>query len=584
MTSLGQPWWRRYLFSVDHKVIAKQYMLTGAIMAVVGGALAFAMRSQLAWPDAPVVGAGVLAPHRYNAMVTMHGTIMLFWVAMPILVAGFGNYLVPLMIGARDMAFPRLNMASYWIFFTSTMVLVSSFFVPGGTAAGGWTAYPPLSARPEASGVTWGMNLWILAVALEFVAFLVGGINLIVTATNCRTNGMTAYRLPLIVWQQVIAAGVFLLAVGPLMAGATMLLVDRTLGAGFYDPGRGGDPLLFQHLFWFFGHPEVYVLLLPALGIISEVLCVHCRKTLFGYRMILVSTLVAGVLSFAVWAHHQFISGIDPRLATPFSITTIAISVPFAVALFAFIATLVGGSIRFTTANLFAIGFLVTFLVGGVTGVITGAAAADIYLHDTYFIVAHFHYTLVPVVVLAGFSGFYHWFPKMFGRMVNERLGQIHFAATLVFINVTFLPMFRLGLMGHHRRISAPHVFEFLDRGTSLQIASTLGVIGLLAGQLPFLVNILWSRLRGPRAPNNPWRAATLEWSTPSPPSEHNFSTLPTVYRGAYVYSPPKDPAENKLVVSDIEAPGWEGARSHARTGPNGDDDVVPQWQAPGTP
>ena len=533
--------WRRYVFSVDHKVIAKQYMLTGLFMALAGGFLAFVLRSQLAWPGESVPGYGVVAPHAYNAVVTMHGTIMVFWVAMPILVAGFGNYLVPLMVGADDMAFPRLNMLSYWVFFLSTVVLLASFFVPGGASGGGWTAYPPLSARVANSGVDMGMNLWILAVALEFVSFLIGGINIITTAINLRAPGMRMFDLPLFVWEEIIASVVFLLSVGPLVAGAVMLLFDRTIGSGFFIPAEGGDPLLFQHLFWFFGHPEVYVLLLPALGIVAEVVCVCSRKALFGYRMILYSTIVAGLLSFVVWAHHQFIAGIDPRLATPFSITTILISVPFAVSMFAFIATLARGSIRFTNGMLFAVGMIAMFLLGGVTGIINGSAAADIYVHDTYFVVAHFHYTLFPIVFLGAFAGIYHWYSKMFGRELNSLLGRLHCIGTLVFLNVTFLPLFRLGMMGHQRRIPNPGLFDFLKDGQHLQVTATVGVIGLLLSQLPFIFNFFYSMARGAQAERNPWQATTLEWNTASPPPHGNFDEPPSVYRGPYVYSPPDD-------------------------------------------
>jgi cytochrome c oxidase subunit 1 len=532
---------RKYVFSTDHKVIGKQYMITGLVMALVGGYLAYALRSQLAWPGQPIAGLGVIAPHEYNSIVTMHGTVMVFWVAMPILVAGFGNYLIPLMVGADDMAFPTLNMMSYWTFFTSTILVIASFLVPMGASGAGWTAYPPLSASELNSGVGWGLNLWILAVAVEFVAFLMGGLNFIVTAINMRAPGMKMFDLPIFVWEEIIASIVFMLSVGPLVAGAVMLLLDRTIGTGFYAPGAGGDPLLFQHLFWFFGHPEVYVLLLPALGIVGEVTCTFARKTLFGYRMIVYSTIVAGVLSFVVWAHHQFISGIDPRLATPFSLTTILISVPFAVSMFAFIATLWGGSIRFSTPMLYAVGMVALFLIGGVTGIINGSAAADIYVHDTYFVVAHFHYTLVPIVFLASFAGIYHWFPKMFGRHMNETLGQLHFAGTFFFVNLTFLPLFRLGMMGHHRRIADPNHYEFLRSGQPLQVLATIGVIGLLASQIPFIWNFFHSMLRGRAAERNPWNATTLEWNTASPPPHGNFDAAPSIYRGPYVYSPPGD-------------------------------------------
>ncbi|MFW9769857.1 MAG: cbb3-type cytochrome c oxidase subunit I [Candidatus Thorarchaeota archaeon] len=532
---------RRYVFSTDHKVIAKQYLFTGVAMALVGGFLAYVIRMQLASPGQPVPGYGMLNFLQYNAVVTMHGTIMIFWVAMPILLAALGNFLIPLMVGAPDMAFPRLNMLSYWTFLVSTVVLVASFFVPGGSAAGGWTSYPPLSASAAFSGGQWGVTLWIVAVALEFAAFLMGGINFITTALNMRAPGMKLFDMPLMVWMQITAAILFLLSVGPLIAGAVMLLLDRTVGTGFFDPAAGGDPLLFQHLFWFFGHPEVYVILLPGLGAIAEILPVFSRKPIFGYRMIVYAVLVTGVMSFIVWAHHQFIAGIDPRLATPFSITTILISVPIAVITFSFMATLWRGSIEFRSPMLFALGMLAIFLLGGVTGIHNGAPAADIYLHDTYFVVAHFHYALIPPVFFSFFAAIYFWYPKMFGRMLNETLGKIHFGLTFLFVNVTFLPLFPLGFMGHQRRIANPQFFDNLRNAEVQQLhwVATVGAIGLLLSQIPFLFNFAWSLLRGARAGRNPWRANTLEWAAPSPPGHGNFERRPLVSRGPYEYSPP---------------------------------------------
>ncbi|MBI3636156.1 MAG: cbb3-type cytochrome c oxidase subunit I, partial [Candidatus Rokubacteria bacterium] len=454
--------WRTYVFSTDHKMIAKQYLALGLAWTFVGGLLAAVMRWQLAWPDTAVPGWGEIGPEAYNMLVTMHGTIMVFFVAMPIALGAFGNFLIPLMVGARDMAFPRLNRLSVWTFAVASLVLFVSFFVPGGAASAGWTGYPPLSARPEYTGVNWGIDLWILAHALEFVSFLMGGVNYLTTAIVLRAPGMTFTRLPMLVWQQITAAGIFLLSVGPLIAGAVMLLLDRTIGTSFYAPEVGGDPLLWQHLFWFFGHPEVYVILLPALGAVMEVLPVFSRKRLFGYRWIVGSTLVAGGLSFIVWAHHMFISGMDPRLAMPFSITTILISVPFAYIVFAMIATLWRGSIRFATPMLFAVGFVAMFTMGGLTGIFNGSAPSDIYVRGTYFIVAHFHYTLFSSLVFGGFAGFYFWFPKMFGRMMSEPLGKVHFWLTLIFFNVTFFPLHYIGLAGMVRRVANPLQYEAL--------------------------------------------------------------------------------------------------------------------------
>jgi cytochrome c oxidase subunit 1 len=540
--------WRRYVFSTDHKMIGRQYMLLSLLMAVLGGATAYVMRWQLAWPQSavPLTGwlpeslayHGVIDPAFYNQLVTMHGTIMIFFVGMPMLLGGLGNFLVPLMIGAPDMAFPRLNMLSFWIFFTASLLLLSSFFVPAGAASAGWTMYPPLSARAIYTGVEWGINLWLIAVALEFVSFLLGGINLVVTTINMRAPGLSFMRLPLMVWMELTAAGLFLLSVGPLLAGVLLLLLDRIAGTSFFVP-NDGDPLLWQHLFWFFGHPEVYVLLLPGVGAVLEILPVFARKPIFAYRAIVWSTAATGVLSFMVWAHHMFVSGMDPRLATPFSITTILISVPLAVVLFAMIATLWRGSIRFATPMLWALGFLATFLIGGLTGIFVGAAALDIYFHGTYFVVAHFHYALFPSVFFGGFAAIYFWYPKMFGRMLSERLGQLHFGLTVLAFNAVFLPMFLLGFGGHMRRIYDPTVYEFLRPLMPLHVVATVATVVLLLSQLPFVLNVIISRRRGRVAGANPWRAATLEWSAPSPPPHGNFDILPAVFRGPYEYSVP---------------------------------------------
>ena len=535
---------RRYLLSTNHKVIAKQYLTLALFWAVIGAATAYLIRWQVAHPDTEAFGWGYIEPQVYNMLVTMHGTIMVFFVAMPLLLSVFGNFLIPLMIGAKDMAFPRLNALSFWIFFLASVVLFASFFVPGGAAGAGWTGYPPLSAKNEYTGGSYGMDMWLLSLALEFASFLLGGINFLTTAINMRAPGLNWFRLPVIVWMELTAAVIFMLSVGPLIAGAILLLMDRHLGTTFYLADGGGDPLLWQHLFWFFGHPEVYVLLLPGVGISLEVITVFARKPVFAFRPIIYTTIVAGFLSFIVWAHHQYISGMDPRLAMPFSITTIIISVPFALIIFSIIATLWGSNMSLKSPMLFALGTLGVFIFGGLTGIFNGSAPVDIYIHDTYFVVAHFHYTLFSSVFFGGFAGIYFWFPKMFGRMMNETLGKIHFWLTFIFFNGVFIPMHLVGLGGMKRRIANPMQYEFLKPLEPLNIFITLMAILLILSQLVLVVNFFWSLMRGRVAEDNPWQANTLEWTTSSPPPHENFDATPAVYRWPYDYSVPNSPAD----------------------------------------
>jgi cytochrome c oxidase subunit 1 len=548
MSHNKQSFWTRYVFSTDHKVIGMQYLITGLIMALVGGYLAYVFRMNLAYPGESVPLYGNLDPQQYNAFVTMHGMIMFFWVAMPILLAGFSNLLIPLMIGTDDMAFPTVNMMSFWIFFLSTVVLIISFFVPGGAAAAGWTIYPPLmtgthlQTQPDFLTTLFsGPTLLLLAVALEFVSMLMGGINFLVTTINKRAPGLTAFRLPVYVWFSNLASVIFMFSVGPLIAGAFMMLMDINIGTGFYDPNRGGDPILFQHLFWFFGHPEVYVVLLPSIGVTAEIISTFSRKPLFGYKLIIYSAIIASVLSVIVWAHHQFIAGIDPRMATFFSIGTILISLPFAAIILCYIATLWGGAIRMTMPMIWALAGIGTFLIGGLTGLFLGSNTFDIYAHDTYFVVAHFHFVLIPIVFFGTFAAIYYWYPRYFGRMLDERIGKIHFWLTLISTFVFAGPLFFSGLAGEHRRIHNYLNFDSLmaEPYPLLREIATLGTIVLIVSQALIIFNLFWSYRKGKPAGNNPWQANTLEWQADYPLTHGNFTTYPEVFRGPYEYSRP---------------------------------------------
>ena len=572
---------RKYIFSTDHKIIAVQYIITAMSMAVVGGLLSMMMRLQLAWPTptgrGPIVTAiwsflgsifpeavpsGIMLPEFYLSLVTMHGTIMVFFLFTAILTGGFGNFLIPLQIGARDMAFPFLNALSYWVFLLSCFVILGALFATGGAPLGGWTAYPPLSAIPDAGpGQALGMTLWIVAIALFAVSGLMGGLNYVTTLLTMRTRGMSMMRLPLTQWSIFITAVLGVLAFPVLLAAGILLLSDRMGGTSFFIPGgivlneqliehTGGHPLLWQHLFWFFGHPEVYIVILPAMGIASDILANFSRKPIFSYRMMVYALSAIAFLSFIVWGHHMFLSGMSPVMGSLFTLTTLLIAVPSAIKTFNWLGTLWGARIRFTTPMLFALGFVSTFVSGGLSGIFLGTSAADIAMHDTYFVVGHFHLVMAVAPLFAGFAGIYYWFPKMFGRMMNNTLGKIHFWISFVGVNCIFHTMHSLGIMGHLRRIYDPLQYEFLQPVAGMNTFVSVAAFITGAAQLLFLANFLSSIWIGKKAGNNPWQATTLEWTVPSPPGHGNFpAELPTVHRWAFDYSVPD--ADEDFVMQD---------------------------------
>ena len=552
----------KYIFSTDHKVIAKQFLITGIVWALLGGAMSVVFRIQLGFPGTdiswlkPILGkwimeTGELDPEFYLALVTMHGTIMVFFVLTAGLSGTFSNFLIPLQIGARDMASGFMNMLSYWFFFLSSVVMFISLFLETGPAAGGWTIYPPLSALPQAiQGSGAGMTLWLTAMALFIASTLLGGINYISTVINLRTEGMTFSRMPLTIWAFFITAVIGLLSFPVLLSAALLLIFDRSFGTSFYLseiyingealPNLGGSPILYQHLFWFLGHPEVYIVLLPALGITSEIISTNSRKPIFGYRAMIGSMLAIAFLSFVVWAHHMFVSGLNPFLGGVFMLLTLIIAVPSAVKAFNYITTLWRGNIVFTPAMLFSIGLVSFFISGGLTGLFLGNAVLDINLHDTYFVVAHFHLVMGSASFFGLLAGVYHWFPKMFGRMMDDKLGKIHFWLTFIGVYLVFFPLHYIGMAGFPRRYYSFTSFNAFSTHVDLNMFVTIAAALTFAAQFIFLFNFFYSIYRGRKAPANPWRSNTLEWSTPRVPGHGNWpGEIPKVYRWSYDYSKP---------------------------------------------
>jgi cytochrome c oxidase subunit 1 len=565
--------WSTYVFSTDHKVIGIQYGITALCFLFFGFCLMMIMRWQIAHPfePVPVIGPllagifgdeaakGIVSPDLYNSFGAMHGTIMVFLAIVPLAFAAFGNYVVPLQIGAPDMAFPRVNMASYQAYVIGGVIMFTSFFIPGGPAQAGWTSYSPLATSIPTDGQTF----WIIGMVFLITSSLLGAVNFIATIIQLRAPGMTWMRLPFFVWAQFVTAFLLLLAFPPLEAAAIMQFMDKVAHTSFFLPtglavggtlahiSGGGSPLLWQHLFWFLAHPEVYVLILPAMGIVAEVIANNTRKPLYGYKSLVYSVLTIGFLSFIVWAHHMYLTGMGVKIATFFQTTTMIISIPSVIVLTCMFISLWGGSIRFNTPMLFVMAFLPMFGIGGLTGLPLGLSYSDIHLHDTYYVIAHFHYIVAPGTIFALFAGIYYWFPKVTGRMMSEFWGRVHFWLSLIFMNLIFQPMFAQGMAGMLRRMAdgganysqarVPGAIGGLSPGIMhLHTYILWAAVGLALGQIPFILNFFWSIKHGkPAGSDNPWEATTLEWQTPTPPPHGNFATSPQVYRGPYEYSVP---------------------------------------------
>ncbi|MGC4003464.1 MAG: cbb3-type cytochrome c oxidase subunit I [Pirellulales bacterium] len=548
-----------YVFSLDHKIIGIQFLFSTLIWFIVGGILALAVRWQIAHPWSPnpfypsgAAEGGQMAPETYTMLFTMHASVMIFLVIIPILAGAFGNYLIPLMIGADDMAFPTLNMLSYWFMWPAFFLFGGSFFVAGGAASAGWTSYAPISVNPAASpGSNGGQTLWLLGLTMVGISSMMGSINYMTTIIQMCAPGMTLFRMPMTIWGMFITAVLQAFALPVLTAAGFMQLMDRTLGTGFFIPegytvgneaisAGGGQPLLWQHLFWFYSHPAVYIMILPAMGMVSDMLSCFARKPLFGYKPMVYSISGIAGLGFIVWGHHMFMSGMNPELGLTFMTSTMMIALPSAIKTFNWLGTIWGAKIQYTTPMLFSLSFVSMFIIGGLSGIFMAATPVDIFIHDTYFIVAHFHYVLFASTAMGVFGAIYFWYPKMFGRMMNETAGKIHFVLTFIFLNCTFFPMHILGAGGFPRRLADPYRYELFDHMQPLNVFMTWSAIGMVATQIIFIVNFVYSMFNGPLAGRNPWKSNSLEWSAPSPPGHGNFDFQPIVYRGPYEYGSPE--------------------------------------------
>jgi cytochrome c oxidase subunit 1 len=563
----------KYIWSQDHKVIAIQYSITAIAVGLVALVLSGIMRLQLGFPHT----FAFIHPNSYYQFITMHGMIMVIYLLTALFLGGFGNYLIPLMLGARDMVFPYMNMLSFWVYLLAVLILMASFFVPGGPTGAGWTLYPPQAILPGTSGSELGIILMLASLAVFIVAFTMGGLNYVTTVLQARTRGMTLMRMPLSVWGIFTATVLGLLAFPALLVSAVMMTLDRLLGTSFFMPAivsmgqnlnyEGGSPLLFQHLFWFFGHPEVYIVALPAFGIVSDLLSTHARKNIFGYRMMVWAILAIGGLSFVVWAHHMYVSGMNPYFGFFFATTTLIIAVPTAIKVYNWVLTLWRGNIQLTVPMLFAIGFIFTFVHGGLTGLFLGNVTVDLPLSDTYFVVGHFHMVMgvSPIMVVMG--AIYHWYPKMTGRLLNDTLGKIHFWFTFLGTYAIYLPMHYLGILGVPRRYFANGVTDFIPASAqSANVSITIAALIVGTTQLIFIFNLIWSLRHGKPSGPNPWRATTLEWQTPDTPPKHgNWGPkLPVVYRWAYDYSVPGAKADF-LPQNEPPAPDAPVGRAHGK-------------------